>query len=467
MKNPHELHKNVISVFELLSHPHLSIPTYQRPYKWTAENINQLFSDIATHSDKKAYRLGMIVFHQNNQENPESSQLDIVDGQQRTITLLLAAHALVSKRRHELKRQDLKADFEKLQPCLESTLKRLNFPTEISRKNINNNYLEISRIISRPEFAEEHIHYLLKQCELVTFVLNDISEAFQFFDSQNARGRDLSPHDLLKAFHLREFAEEDEHLKAKTVARWEDSDSEELADLFANKLFRIRNWCKGASARYFTKDDTALFKGVNLSTTAPYPYTDQLRITHHFIDHHRAHYERKIDRQHLPYPFQLDQIILNGRRFFELVDHYMDKISGLAKIESALNTQQPLSETAKKIIATIDDYKGRHRTGDRYVRTVFDCLLIYYIDKFGSSDLSHAIEKIFIWSYTIRLKMHSVQLATADNYVVLENNLFIRLKEAIHPKDFTHISLPVLTVIKSSQTKEIENLFREMKYLNS
>lgn len=34
----------------------------------------------------------------------------------------------------------------------------------------------------------------------------DISEAFQFFDSQNARGKALYPHDLLKAYHLREMA---------------------------------------------------------------------------------------------------------------------------------------------------------------------------------------------------------------------------------------------------------------------
>ena len=37
---------------------------------------------------------------------------------------------------------------------------------------------------------------------MVEVVLQDISEAFQFFDSQNARGKDLEPHDLLKAYHL-------------------------------------------------------------------------------------------------------------------------------------------------------------------------------------------------------------------------------------------------------------------------
>lgn len=465
MSNQSDLHKKIINVFELLQEPSLNIPSYQRPYKWTDENINQLFSDIVTHSDKKAYRLGTIVFHQET----DKDALNIVDGQQRTITLLLAAKALLENRVQDLKRSDLKGNFESLSSQLSATLERLEFPNEISRRNINNNYLNIVRTISRPEFTEEHISYLLHQCEIVTFVLDDISEAFQFFDSQNARGRDLSPHDLLKAYHLRQFAPEDEDLKAQTIARWEDTDSTELADLFAEKLYRIRNWSKGASARYFTKDDTGAFKGVNLSTSAPFPYTDQLRISHHFVDRHRSQYERRIDQQHLSYPFQVDQIIINGRRFFELADHYLGKISCLTDQPEVLRNSQTPGTMAEKILTAVNKYDGQHRTGDRYVRSIFDCLLIYYLDKFGEAELSQAIEKIFVWSFSIRLKMHSVQLATIDNYVLQEGNLFVHLKEAIQPKDFNHRSLTILNPsnIRCSRAAEIKALFTEMKYLTA
>ena len=82
-----ELSSKIISVYELLMDSALDIPQYQRPYKWTGKNINQLFSDIAIHKDKSAYRLGTIVFHQ------EGETKNIVDGQQRTISLLLAARA--------------------------------------------------------------------------------------------------------------------------------------------------------------------------------------------------------------------------------------------------------------------------------------------------------------------------------------------------------------------------------------
>lgn len=40
---------------------------------------------------------------------------------------------------------------------------------------------------------------------MVVITVDKISEAFQLFDSQNTRGRALYPHDLLKAYHLREI----------------------------------------------------------------------------------------------------------------------------------------------------------------------------------------------------------------------------------------------------------------------
>lgn len=454
--NAETLPKRIISIRELLADSSLTIPQYQRPYKWTSKNINQLFSDIATHKDKSSYRLGTIVFHQ------EGDQKHIVDGQQRTITLLLMVRALITLRRNKLARKDLKEQLT----TLEKHMVNPSFTSAISKANIHNNYLEISRIVDRADFTEEHIDFLLNKCAVVTFALNDVSEAFQFFDSQNARGRDLEPHDLLKAFHLREFSAGDEPLKAQTVGRWENSETEELAALFSQYLYRIRNWSKGASARYFGKEDTALFKGVNLETVARYPYVEQLRMAHHFVDHYNSQYERRIDGLALGFPFHLDQIIINGRRFFEMTAHYQEKVTAF-NVRSASSSQFLASEKldgfAGKIAEKINTYEGHNRTGDRYVRTIFDCLLIYYIDKFGHVEISRAIEKIFIWAYSLRLKMQVVQLASMDNHV-LEHNLFRLIKDATRPGDFINCSLPVLEVKRSTKTEEIEKLFRDMKY---
>lgn len=449
------LQKEIISVRQLLSSPNLMIPQYQRPYKWTSRHVGQLFSDIAAFGDKKSYRLGTIVFHLDDRKR------NIVDGQQRTITLMLAVHALIRLRRDRLERNDLKEQLDELKRRMAIP----RFESDISKANIHANYLEISRIVDRVDFDEEQINFLLNRCEVVTFTLTDISEAFQFFDSQNARGKDLEPHDLLKAFHLREFSNQEGHLKKGTVSKWENCETAELSTLFAQYLYRIRNWTKGESARYFGKEDTNLFKGVNIETISNYPYIEHLRLAHHFVDHYNMGYERKIDGHKMAFPFYLDQIIINGRRFFEMTVYYLGEV-GFAIDTDALKKRignAKLNGYSLKIIEAITTYSGKNRTGDQYVRAMYDCLLIYYIDKFGFAEISRAIEKIFIWAYSLRLQMQVLQLASMDNYV-LENNLFKRLKDATHPNDFLGYSLPVVTQNRSSKTQTIEDLFRAMRY---
>ena len=456
---------SIISVSELLQRGDLCIPQYQRPYKWTAKNITRLFEDIAVFKDKSSYRLGTIVFHQ------DENGLNIVDGQQRTITMMLTVRALIECLKDQdsdlekIKRTDLKDQLN----ILESVMVDPEFESEVSQQNIHANYLVISRIVSRSDFSEELVDFVLNKCKFVTFTLTDISEAFQFFDSQNARGRDLEPHDLLKAYHLREFTEKDDSIKVSTIRSWENCDTAKLANLFSLYLYRIRNWAKGSSARYFGKDDISLFKGVNMDSINSYPYTTQIGMAHHFVDHYNQQYERKVDGKQLDFPFQLDQMIINGRRFFEMISHYQSKVGQAehdvqdGRCSPNLVDIEVLSERAKSIMETLNDYQGMHRTGDRYTRSIFDCLLLYYLDKFGNEEISRVIEKIFIWAYSLRLKMQVVQLASMDNYV-LENNLFKVIKEAIHPSDFTTYNLPTLTEHKATKSEQIINLFRGMKY---
>ena len=67
------------------------IPDYQRPYKWSAQNTNQLLDDIeeAMNSNKEVYRVGTLILHKD-----EGNTYNIVDGQQRTITFSLLLDCL-------------------------------------------------------------------------------------------------------------------------------------------------------------------------------------------------------------------------------------------------------------------------------------------------------------------------------------------------------------------------------------
>jgi hypothetical protein len=441
-----KLKTGVVKVENLLTYTKLVIPDYQRPYKWTLKNVSQLIEDILAHKDKTAYRLGTIVIHQD-----ENNNLNIVDGQQRTVTLILIIKALIDF--NQINNLKLREALIKLG----NQMMRPEFSNDISFFNIRENYKEIKRRVA--SFDEKTISCLLYKCEFTQFILTDLSEAFQFFDSQNARGKDLEPHDLLKAYHLREFSKEDEMERNRIVDRWESTTTQDLSNLFGKYLFRIRNWSKGNSARYFTKNDIPLFKGINIDHIENYPYTELIRIAHFYVDNYNKNYKRFIDKNKLHFPFQLDQMIINGRRFFEMIDYYKTKLNEQSQWNDQLD-----DSIAKNILKTINEYDKRKRIGDQYVRMLFDCVLFYYIDKFGYKELSSVIKKIFIWSYSIRLNYHSVQLASVDNYVLYNQNMFQNIRNAITPQDVISISLPNISSNNATGIEDIENLFKTLGY---
>lgn len=80
----------VCSIRELLYHS-LQVPAYQRPYVWQASNVLQLIEDVEHSaqadpaSDESRYRIGTVIVYRSE----DGTSLDIVDGQQRVITLHL------------------------------------------------------------------------------------------------------------------------------------------------------------------------------------------------------------------------------------------------------------------------------------------------------------------------------------------------------------------------------------------
>jgi len=435
----------------LLKTEGINLPDYQRPYKWQSEHVRQLLSDLRYHHHqrRKAYRLGSFVFHEHIFEDNKikKTQLDIVDGQQRLVTLLLIINAIQEKD-------------EGLIPAPFTLHDELKFSHDKSRENIIRNYQDIISSLGAAELNKEFAHFLLDTCQVVCFTLSDVSEAFQFFDSQNARGKSLDPHDLLKAFHLRAFSPADEHLKAKTVEQWEaieERDAEkrdtELKHLFGEYLYRIRQWSRGQRALQFRNRDIAAFKGINPeSADGDLPHLRTLKMTHYLVDDYNGHFLRRIDRQTMSYPFGIDQTILNGRRFFEMVMHYQ---------QQGFHRGAPPEEIkSSEIIKALDTYDGRERTGDRHVRNLFNCLLMMYYDKFGTRELERAIRHIFIWAYTLRLENYAVQWASIEKHVSNDNR-FVTLRDSCLPEDFLNKPCRAVTKLgrKIEEFKDFDKHF--------
>lgn len=446
-----KLEPRIITVQDLITNSNLDIPKYQRPYKWTLKNVNQLIDDIITHKQKSSYRLGTLVIHK--EQKDEQTISNIVDGQQRTISLSLIAYAIYENFKKEIQEDaQLKSiDFEKLK------ILNISFQSDITLFNIQNNYREISRRIR--QFDIHSIRFFFERCELVQIELDDISEAFQFFDSQNSRGKDLEPHDLLKAFHLREMQNISTTEKLKAVEAWEEMNSNELAALFENYLFRIRNWSKGFSARYFTKEEVSIFKGISFENKKDFPYSKIYRIGHFFTENYNKDYQRNIDLNKTDFPFQLDQIVINGKRFFEMITYYKSIISNTNK----LNKEHFFN--FKKVAEIIETYEGKNRIGDGYVRTLFDCALIYYIDKFGIDDIDLVIDKIFVWAYSLRMKRQAVQIASMDNHA-LDDNIFKAIRESLEPKNIMNYTVYPIEKNESTKTEKIFEHFKQLKYAN-
>lgn len=441
----------IVSVKDFLSNKNLIIPIYQRPYKWNQNNVSQLVNDIKTFKTKPLYRFGTVVVHKD--ENKD--EFNIVDGQQRSITILLIVLALIEKYKTLEERNDLKQELL----ALEKQLVTFHFDHPISQQNIFLNYQHIVRLVS--DFDDHLVSFLLNKCEFIEFRLKDISEAFQFFDSQNSRGKDLDPHDLLKAYHLREFDESENKIKLIIVNQWENANDDELAHLFSQYLYRIKGWSSAESARDFSKNEIYRFKGINIHELNQFPYSKSLRIIHHFVDDYNNSFHRKIDQTYYQFPFQLDQSIINGRRFFEMIHHYFDVFDTMVK---TIKSNPSLNEQSRKILETIDNYEGLGRTGDAYTRLLFDTILIYYLDKFGENEINTAIQYFFIWAFNLRLSYQSLQFSSVDNYV-LDHNMFKKIKDSFTPQQVLRDNLTITQNPMSSKTQKIIDLFVEFNFI--
>lgn len=379
----------------------LVIPNYQRPYKWTAKNAIQLLDDIidAKNENKETYRVGTLILHQEGE-----STYNIVDGQQRTITfsLLLKALGVVDS-----------INF------LEQPL--ANNPH--NTRNIPNNFRTLERRtnnITDDRDRKELLEYVKNNCELIVVITKNISEAFQFFDSQNARGKKLYPHDLLKAYHLREMNDLDVGETEKVVKGWEDLDQKELSALFSDYLYRVKEWIKGNKAWELTEHNIYKFKGITRQDNFPYAQFYKGAFAYADTVNHSA----------MPFvsgirdlkPFQLDTPIVAGKPFFDYAKHYFEILKDIQNNDK----YEGYFINDNDIIKTLDLRTYKNGVGNRITRLLFDTAILLYIDRFCPEQpakldlemLEQFVVFAFVWAYSLRAQYYNVGWLSAQNYIM-------------------------------------------------
>ena len=422
----------------------LVIPNYQRPYKWTAKNAIQLLDDIIEekNDNKEVYRVGTLILHYDKEKNI----YNIVDGQQRVTTFSLLLLALLEEQRIEFLDQQVSDN-------------------PYTRVNVANNYRAFVR--RRDAIADAHTNgdvsktkendqeekirndrnvkdlrvFIEKQCELIVVITNDISEAFQFFDSQNARGKKLYPHDLLKAYHLREMNDIGVEETEKVVKRWEDVNQNKLADLFGEYLFRVREWLRGNYAWELNEHNIDKFKGISKRDNSPYAQFFKGAFA----------YADMVNRSAMPFvsgmhdmnPFQLDAPIVAGKPFFDYTSHYFEILKDIQNNDKYVG----YFVNGNEIVMTLDLPKYRNGVGNRITRKLFDLAALLYVDRFcpakpTQNDLDlfeQFLVLAFIWAYSLRAQYYSLGWTSAQKYimgnpdVINSFNLYKSISEAPSP----------------------------------
>ena len=214
------------SLKELIRDRYYHIPLYQRPYDWEVDKVSELWDDI--NKNEPGYFLGIVLFKTDDPGGSHQGQLEIVDGQQRLATLLLLLRAAIEIL-VQVGKADIASEFqrdyiaqrpagveESRMTLLLSKRDKDKFETLLlgSTPTTKHNLSSWKNLDKTIEFLRDKFHHLNEergQQGIVDFINNKVlklsfmevllgtdSDVYQFFETLNDRGMDLSIADLVK-----------------------------------------------------------------------------------------------------------------------------------------------------------------------------------------------------------------------------------------------------------------------------
>jgi Protein of unknown function DUF262/Protein of unknown function (DUF1524) len=235
-----------LTVSDLFSSPfHFSVPHYQRPYSWTTAEAGQLLDDVLAAAgiggDPAAmepdYFLGAILLLETGGgdlprgREREPRLFEIVDGQQRLVTLAILA-AVLRDLATERWRWGVRNRLDQLVTADTAATRQHGVRFRVELRAREREFLEThvqtrgacvsAPPVEAPSLAEERLlavrehfraelaaldegerrrltDYLCEQCHFVVVLTRDIDRAHRLFTVLNERGRVLQRNDILKA----------------------------------------------------------------------------------------------------------------------------------------------------------------------------------------------------------------------------------------------------------------------------
>lgn len=241
-----------------------AIPPYQRSYSWTTKEVGQLLEDVTAAAGiedeglaSPDYFFGTILLLDPNVPGCGGLSLDVVDGQQRLLTISLLARvlegivtddALAGRLRAML--VDYRGEprievFEEDRPAYEARVIALpgmeaawaDVDEDVSALDTALEYLRQEVTTLSPADQQTLAKYLIDRCHVVVIKTRDIDRAHFMFTVLNDRGRPLQRKDILKVEVLQNIPTERE---AEALLRW-DTAASKLGNDFEGLFSHIRS----------------------------------------------------------------------------------------------------------------------------------------------------------------------------------------------------------------------------------
>lgn len=231
------------------------VPVYQRQYRWDIGGCEQLLADIravADLDDRRMHFIGSILSSASDGRDGDGRELVLIDGQQRTTTLMLLVAALHHTVREadpaladELARVLVHSDDPtrtKLRPhrawaeVFERVVLDLPLPAGQERDSrFDDNYAFFRSQISLEEAPR--IWRGLQKLEHVAITLGAGANAQQIFESLNSTGEPLRDHELIHNYVLMGLSHaEQREIEAQFWQPIEQSTGDSIADFWRQYL---------------------------------------------------------------------------------------------------------------------------------------------------------------------------------------------------------------------------------------
>jgi hypothetical protein len=469
--NSVEVEKNNLE--QLLDRP-LAIPEYQRRYCWKQEQVLLLLEDIksllADGKGEAPLFLGTVILHR------EHNKANLVDGQQRCLTLVLLLKALGHSGQVAL-----------------AELMRSKFPDSQSQKSLVDNYRQIQTYLQTNAGSSwlDKLPVLLKKVEFVVITISDIDQAFAFFDSQNTAGKRLSDFDLLKARHLRGIVSKPE-VGIGCSHIWEHYETQKVGNeqrlayyLTEQILARTRMRQRGKQVDDLrleqefivnTESDKAgkgIVNTVQLSppTAANFYRNWQVTYLPDENDKFPFKFSTELSSQNnhsikievddvLHLPLQINQPLLGGEQFF----FYIAKYTELYRRYFPLDITDPEhNENVKPVLQHSEGEISEHEfllqlhrkieqgqdAGYSRLIEIWLALVVFYLDRFGEDErFKDFVRLADHYVFSLRISEGSLKRRTVEKHFH-EQRLFDSLLQCPSSKQ-------AITLIKNLSNKQAE-----------